>query len=149
MTKLEFRDQVVEPRIEKIRDVLSKKAAEYSPSADAFHNFEVSVGMSFHKCREKAAWEMMVKHLTSIKDLLDMCEIKDFSSNVTPALIEEKFGDAINYFILMEGMVKETLSFSELKKTRTAQAYNYASAGIDAQLVYHLQNQSENEQHSY
>jgi hypothetical protein len=149
MTKLEFRDKVVEPRIEKIRDVLSTKSAEYAPGLDVFHNFQESVGMSFHKCREKVAWEMMVKHLTSIKDLLDMCELHDFSSNVTPALIEEKFGDAINYFILMEGMVKETLNFADLKKARIAHTYNYASAGIDAQLVYHLQNQAENEQHSY
>ena len=60
---------------------------------------------------------MMVKHLVSIKDLLDMCEVRSFTNNVTQELIEEKFGDAINYLILLEGMVTEKLTLSELEKT--------------------------------
>jgi hypothetical protein len=119
MTKSEFSKQIVSKRLELIEKVLVQKSKEYAPDIDnAFHNFEVAEGLSFHSCREKAAWEMMVKHLVSIMDLLDMCEIRNFTPNVDRALISEKFGDAINYLVLLEGMVSETYSLSELDKLK-------------------------------
>lgn len=119
MTKGDFSDKIVANRLELIKKVLVSKSTEYAPDIDnAFHNFEVAKDLSFHSSREKAAWEMMVKHLVSIKDLLDMCDVRSFAGNVTPELIQEKFGDTINYLILLEGMVNETYILSELSKAK-------------------------------
>lgn len=58
MTKKDFSKNIVSKRIELIQSVLLQKSSEYAPNMDdAFHNFEVAKGLSFHSCREKAAWE--------------------------------------------------------------------------------------------
>ena len=101
MNKTEF-NKLVDKRKELIESVLQKKGAEYAADANVFHNFEEGAKMSFHSNREMVAWEYMIKHLQSIKDMI---------SNNTPYsehVIREKFGDAINYLILMEAMMLET-----------------------------------------
>ena len=101
MNKTEF-NKLVDKRKELIESVSQKKGAEYAADANVFHNFEDGAKMSFHSNREMVAWEYMIKHLQSIKDMI---------SNNTPYsehVIREKFGDAINYMILMEAMMLET-----------------------------------------
>lgn len=103
MQRKEFQ-QVVEKRLNLIQSVLASKGAEYSPDDNPFHNFDNATGLSFHKNRTKVAWEFMVKHLQSIKDMLDKDE-KGLTNS--EAHIEEKIGDAVNYLILIEGMLKD------------------------------------------
>lgn len=108
MTRKEFSEKIVEKRIELIREVLQRKGLEYGAEKNAFYNFNESTGISFHDTNIAVAWEFCVKHLTSIKDMISNFEnIGTVPSN---EFIEEKFGDAINYMILMEGMMKEHLA---------------------------------------
>ena len=100
-------NKVIEKRIELIKLIMLSKGKEYSIDSDKFHNFKQSVGISFHTCPEKIAWEFSVKHFQSIKDTLDSVDNGDV--NYTNKYIEEKIGDAINYLILIEGMLKERL----------------------------------------
>lgn len=101
MNKTEF-NKLVDERIKLIQSVLQKKGAEYANDKDVFHNFEEGTKMSFHDTREMVAWEYMMKHMISIKDMISSKQT--FSEHV----IREKFGDAINYLILMESMMLES-----------------------------------------
>jgi hypothetical protein len=109
-TREDFHKLIVEKRIELIRSVLITKNLEYCGDKSPFHNFKSSTGLSFHDSAEKVCWEFAVKHLQSIKDILNDVELGNMPSE---ALITEKFGDAINYLILMEGMLKEKLPASD------------------------------------
>lgn len=119
MNKIEF-NKLVDERIKLIQSVLQKKGAEYANDKDVFHNFEEGTKMSFHDKREMVAWEYMMKHMISIKDMIAS---KDAYSEYT---IREKFGDAINYLILMEAMMLESNGiqhrFCEAVKETTAKA---------------------------
>jgi len=106
MTTEDF-DKVIERRIELINSVMRSKNKEYASDKDKFHNFKSSTGISFHSSQEKVAWEFMTKHLQSIKDMLDKVEKGGHSSVPSVEYLEEKIGDAINYLILIEGMLKE------------------------------------------
>jgi hypothetical protein len=108
MTKHQFDSLIVDRRLELIKKILKSKNAEYSYSASAFENFEKGVELSMHDKKEKYAWELLVKHLQSIKSILENLNDRKNPSN---ELIEEKFGDAINYLILLEGMLKERNGF--------------------------------------
>ena len=109
MQRHEF-DVIVEKRLELIKKVLLSKGKEYASEKSAFHNFEAATGLSFHKTREKVAWEYMVKHLQSIKDILNHIETGGFNGYPSTPLVEEKLGDAINYLILIEAMLHERIS---------------------------------------
>jgi hypothetical protein len=62
---------------------------------------DASGGLSFHDKPEMVAWEFATKHFQSIKDII--------SGKVpaSQATIDEKFGDAIVYLLLMKGMLTE------------------------------------------
>ena len=119
MNKTEF-NKLVDERIKLIQSVLQKKGAEYANDKDVFHNFEEGTKMSFHNTREMVAWEYMMKHMISIKDMISS------KSAFSEHTIREKFGDAINYLILMEAMMLESNGiqqrFCEAVKETTAKA---------------------------
>jgi hypothetical protein len=119
MNRTEF-NKLVDKRKELIESVLQKKGAEYSGDANVFHNFEEGAKMSFHSKREMVAWEYMTKHLQSIRDMIS--DDKAYSEH----MIREKFGDAINYLILMEAMMLESNGieqrFCDAVKETTAKA---------------------------
>jgi hypothetical protein len=119
MTKEFFTKHVVERRIELIKKVLEAKGTEYGADKSAFHTFINGSKLSFHATEQAYAWELMCKHLQSIKDMIDDHQ----KSMISPSKeqIEEKFGDAINYLILIEGMFKENLPLDDkLKYTITS-----------------------------
>lgn len=99
MTREKF-NKIVERRLRLIGQVLMKKQKEYANSDDVFHNF-ARAGEFCKLSKEKSLQVMWAKHLVSISDMID--SKKPFSH----AFIEEKIGDAINYLILLEGMLKE------------------------------------------
>ena len=106
MNRTDF-NQVVNNRLNLIEKVLANKGKEYAGDENVFHNFESAIGISFAECREKVAWEFMTKHLQSIKDLIEGACSNGPTQYPAVPIIEEKIGDAINYLILIEGMLKE------------------------------------------
>jgi hypothetical protein len=97
-------NDIVENRIKTIRKVLTAKGAEYAPGADRLHNFN-RAALMLGCTRERALIGMWAKHIVSILDIVD--SIKTRKPPV--ALIEEKLGDAINYLILLEAILKEEI----------------------------------------
>lgn len=80
----------------------SEKQREYARNDNPFHNFNNAVGLSTTNSPAKVAWEMCVKHLQSLKDILE-----DNSKNIhhSQELIDEKIGDIIVYMTLIRGML--------------------------------------------
>ncbi len=135
----EFFKKIVEPRIESIRSTLQTKGTEYGADKSAFHNFTEAAGnISFHSSREKVAWEYMTKHLQSIKDIISNngfngIDNQGFPSRTSKETIREKIGDAINYLILIEGMLLEDLEdpFDSVKFNSPTVSYGEHSSIYD------------------
>jgi len=92
-------NQVVENRIDQIRKVLVKKAAEYASDTDRLHNFKVAARVGSKQITpEQALLGMWRKHLVSVFDMIES------GTRPAPALRDEKVGDSINYLILLEAL---------------------------------------------
>ena len=102
MTYKEFQS-LLEKRFDKTRETYSKKMNEYATDLDVFQSFKKGVGFSFHDTPEGVAWEYACKHFESIKNIISKCP----HEVPTDDLLEEKIGDAINYLIILEGLIKE------------------------------------------
>jgi hypothetical protein len=102
----EFFDQVLERRIGLIREVLASKRKEYAMGGDRLHNFNRAAAM-LGISREKALVGMWSKHIVSILDIVD-----NFGEDCKPTkeMVEEKIGDAINYLVLLEAMLKSDIA---------------------------------------
>jgi hypothetical protein len=97
----EFNDVVVR-RCERIKTILTRKAAEYASETDRLHNFKAA-GKLLDTTPEQALLGFLMKHLVSIFDM-----VHDLPVQQKPlALWDEKIGDAINYLILLEGLAVE------------------------------------------
>jgi hypothetical protein len=91
-------------RIDKIRSILGAKTEEYATSTDVLHNFKAAAELKSETdftTPAQSAWGMALKHLISIQDMIFKEEKPNFD------LIDEKIGDAINYLILIEAILKE------------------------------------------
>ena len=90
---------ILEGRIDAMRKTLASKAKEYAGPTDRLHNFkdahEIEGVTAADACRG-----MLLKHWVSIRDM-----VKGVPSTAT---INEKIGDAINYLVLLEAILKET-----------------------------------------
>jgi hypothetical protein len=93
-------NELVNARCSKIRTTLNKKAKEYATDDDRFHNFN-KAGQMLGSTPEKALWGFLMKHIVSVSDMVEHPEI------VTKELIDEKIGDCVNYFILLEGLLQQ------------------------------------------
>lgn len=113
-------DRVFEETVEKSRSVLKSKSDEYS-TEDKLHNFKVSAETRGVSNRD-ALSGMMVKHTTSIYDLLraEAC--------ASLAMWDEKIIDHINYLILLRALVIEELhtryvcSYCKAERVNTTQS---------------------------
>jgi hypothetical protein len=112
MNRTDF-NKHVEEVFDRSRNVMVKKGAEYSGDVEVFHNFNDSVGISIHKTNVAVAWEYLTKHLQSVKDMVTAIEVDGSLGKLNQNMLDEKFGDIINYFLLIEGMVKERLQNKE------------------------------------
>lgn len=101
MNTAEF-DRIVAERMRKIGTVLSAKAKEYA-RGDRLSNFKRAAAM-LNCTPESALVGMMAKHWVSILDMVDDVETGQLNP---PAAWDEKIGDAINYLVLMEGLIIE------------------------------------------
>jgi hypothetical protein len=108
MNRTNFNKQV-KTRFELSEKVLIKKGSEYANEQNVFVNFERGVGLSFHNSPEKVAWEYCVKHLESIRSMLDHIETDGVNGFPNEELVREKFGDAINYMIIIEAMIMQRI----------------------------------------
>jgi hypothetical protein len=108
MNRTKF-NKIVERRFELSKQTLINKGSEYANDQNVFANFEKAVGLSFQNVPEKVAWEYAVKHFQSIKDILDHIGVDGVNGFPSKELVEEKFGDAINYLIIIEGMIKKRI----------------------------------------
>lgn len=99
---------LVKTRTLKIQNVLAKKAKEYA-RGDRLHNFK-RAAKALNCTPERACISFWMKHVVSILDMVD--DIEAGRLNTIP-LWDEKIGDAVNYLILLEGLVVERLSESK------------------------------------
>jgi len=104
MKEKEF-NKIVKLRCQKIVDILAKKGAEYSSDNDRLHHYKVASRI-LNCTNEKALLAQFTKHLVSILDIIDKI---DDGQTPTNCLIEEKIGDAVNYLVLLECVLKERL----------------------------------------
>lgn len=97
-------NEIVSSRIEKIQDLLASKGKEYAGDrGDRLHNFKRAAETM--RCSPvRALVGMWMKHIISILDMVDELEV---GGQVHIGRIDEKIGDAINYLILMEALMKE------------------------------------------
>ena len=103
-------DEILDDRIGKIKKVLSRKAGEYSSGNDRLHNFKRAAALNC-ETPEKALAGMLTKHIVSIYDMID-----GLGSTSCPdySVWDEKLGDAINYCILLEALIIERITTTEL-----------------------------------
>jgi len=102
---LENFNQLLEDRFEKTRSILIEKNKEYGLTEDVLHSFRKQADFSLHNTGPSVCWELMVKHLYSVRKM-----VTDFEATGMPPteeLTNEKIGDTINYLILLEAMFKE------------------------------------------
>jgi len=95
-------NKLLEERIKKIRQVLDSKNKEYASDTDKLYNFK-RAGDMLRVTPEQALVGMWAKHIISILDIVDNIS----TEKVTKEMLEEKIGDAINYLILLEALIKE------------------------------------------
>jgi hypothetical protein len=109
MTSDEF-GVILEQRIVDMRRVLETKAGEYASSSDRLHNFKTAAQLfprnphGHGESPQEALLGMMRKHWVSIADM-----VSGTAHNIvySDGLIDEKIGDAVNYLILLEAILKE------------------------------------------
>jgi hypothetical protein len=98
-------DEVVKERIDKINNTLVVKAKEYANDSNRLHNFDKAGSMG-NQSREKALRGFLLKHIVSMDDII---ESLDDNKLPTKQLLDEKIGDIINYYILLEACIVERL----------------------------------------
>jgi len=103
-------NHILQHRIEKSQEVFGIKNNEYANEEEVFANFKDGAGISYHNTPEKYGWELLVKHLQSIKDIIANTEKGKLP---TKSILEEKFSDAHNYLYLIEGMLVEKIEDKE------------------------------------
>lgn len=113
-------DLIVERRLQLIKEILLKKRAEYAPEGgDRLHNFQRAAD-TLGCTKERALVGMWMKHIVSILDIVDSLEPGHIKEAPSVALVEEKIGDAINYLILLEAMLKDRILGSLVELIKTA-----------------------------
>ena len=107
MTHEEF-DQLLERRLNLIRDILSNKAVEYA-TEDRLYNFKRAAVIG-ETTPALALKGMLLKHLVCVFDLIDAYDGIDIHLHT---VVDEKIGDSINYLILLEAILKESPTYEE------------------------------------
>ena len=100
-------NKVVESQLDRIRNVLVKKAAEYNLDEDRLSVFKHAAALS-DETPEQALYGFMLKHIISVTDMVNSEKI------YTEELWNEKITDICNYLILLQGLLRDT---GRLKET--------------------------------
>lgn len=107
MKNLTFKEfeVICKERYEKSRKTLIEKGKEYATEDNAMDSFHEQASLSMHDKPTSVAWELMVKHLYSVRRMISEYENK--GTIPTSYMINEKIGDALNYLILIEALFEE------------------------------------------
>ena len=108
-------DLILKQRILNMKRILASKGKEYASNNDRLYNFK-RAGQIKRESPEAAWLGMFSKHLVSILDLIENPDTVLTSKKKPVEYIDEKIGDAINYLVLLEGLVLERLSNKISKK---------------------------------
>lgn len=111
--------ELLAERIQKIKEKLDSKGQEYSTEENKLHNFDRAAIRS-DQLREKALLGMLLKHEISVLDIIDGIEVGKLP---TKEIVDEKFGDLINYYILLEACVVDRLDKEENESKATESIY--------------------------
>lgn len=106
-------NKLVTERYYKSKEVLISKNKEYGQTHDVLESFRHQAAFSMHAEPTSVAWELMVKHLYSVRRIIAEYECEGILPD--PDMIDEKFGDAINYLMLTEALFKEIRNSSTVK----------------------------------
>ena len=109
---------MLKERIEATERVLASKNKEYASDKDKLHNFK-RAGDMLRQVPEQALVGMWTKHIISLLDIVDNINKDEelalvqicLGGGLTKEMLEEKIGDAINYLILLEALIKERYSW--------------------------------------
>ena len=97
-------NQIVADRFQECKNVLVRKNHEYSSGDDRLHNFKKAARMKGQDPIQ-ALDGMWLKHRVSVDDMVERL-IRDPEYIPDQKLISEKFGDLINYALLLEGLIE-------------------------------------------
>ncbi len=97
--------------LESTLSTMFEKGRDYASVNNFFSNFEQATGISFCDTREGVLWHYLTKHLQSIKDMVNVLEVGGKNhGHFTKAKVDEKIGDAINYLLILRGMLTERVN---------------------------------------
>lgn len=99
--KKDFFKKVLDETLESTKQTLGVKAMEYVRNDNAMHNFDVGARIT-GQSREKVIYGFALKHHISINDIREDIEQGKMP---TEEMVNEKFGDAINYLILEKASI--------------------------------------------
>lgn len=108
MQKHQF-NQLVENRFEDCRNTLVEKSKEYARN-DRLSNFKKAAKYN-DETPERALWGILKKQIVSISDFIDDL---DDGYCMPRSKWEEKIKDIINYIILLEGLMIERTSTTDV-----------------------------------
>ena len=94
-------NKIVEAQLERIQNVLIKKASEYNLDNDRVSVFKHGAGIS-EETPEQVLYGFMLKHIISITDMINS------KGTYSEELWNEKITDICNYLILLQGLLKDT-----------------------------------------
>lgn len=105
MTTEKF-EEILNARIETIKQTLMVKAKEYMRNDDRLHNFRKAATEKNTTMTDILWQRYALKHLMSLDDI-----IEDHKKGILPSLktIDEKIGDIIIYGILLEACFIESI----------------------------------------
>ena len=102
-------NEVLEARINSMRQILSTKAGEYATDVDRLANFKDGAEAT-KSTPEKFLWNLVTKHMIATRDFIFEIDDGDVRSM---EYWDEKLGDIINYMVLLEALVDERLNAPE------------------------------------
>ena len=112
--------KVLDHRVEELIRVLAQKAGEYANDGDRLANFrramEISSGPKESRTMAKALWGMLIKHIVSVTDLIEG------HVYVTRPLLDEKIGDVMAYFVLLDAVLQEQIDVDAKAKAKVEKA---------------------------
>jgi hypothetical protein len=94
-------NKVVEDQLNRIQNVLIKKAAEYNLDTDRLSVFKHAAAVS-EETPEQALYGFMLKHIISVTDMINS------KGTYSEELWNEKITDICNYLILLQGLLRDT-----------------------------------------
>lgn len=105
MNTKEF-NKVVNQTLDHCKKTLISKSDEYSTEDDKLHNFNEGARIT-GRTREQVLYGFALKHHISINDIRENIAKGELP---TIEMVEEKFGDAINYLILEKASIIDRIN---------------------------------------